>query len=244
MERLALLIPAFNEEASIGALLDEIAALGQPNWQAVVINDASQDSTARVARERGVPLLDLPVNLGIGGAIQAGYRWAEREGYDWALQMDGDGQHDPKMIALLVQEAQISAADMVIGSRFVPGFESAFKSTRLRRLGIRWFSALIGVLCGKRIFDPTSGFRLVNASLIQNFASDYPSDYPEPETSARVLSQGFKVSEIPVQMRARESGRSSIDAGRSLYYMLKVSLGIVLGVASARESRRKDHASP
>jgi len=243
VKRLAILIPAYNEEKSLPALIHSLKTLGLPDSEIVVINDGSRDSTLEVARKQSVTVLDLPINLGIGGAMQTGYRWAEKMDYEWAIQMDGDGQHDPGFIVGMLQEAERSKVQMLIGSRFLPGHSSDFRSTFLRRVGIGWFSFLIGALCRKRVYDPTSGLRLVRRELIRSFAHSYPSDYPEPETTATAIAAGHVVREVPVSMRARQGGRSSIDGPRSLYYMVKVSVGILMGVLLGFEQRIRGQVS-
>ena len=170
--------------------------------------------------------MNLPANLGIGGAVQTGYKYAFFNGYDTAVQLDADGQHDPAFLKSMLNKMIETDADMVIGSRFIEkqGFQSSFA----RRMGIRYFSGLIKFLTGKRITDPTSGLRLANRKVIEIFAKDYPVDYPEPESTAHILKKGMKVHEIPVIMRERQGGKSSINMKRSVYYMIKVSIAILL----------------
>jgi glycosyltransferase involved in cell wall biosynthesis len=231
---LAVIIPAFREEESLPSLLSELAAAGFAPEQVIVVNDHSPDRTADIARQAGVVVLDLPVNLGIGGAVQTGYRWAATHGFEFAVQVDGDGQHPPSTLEVLLKEARASNADMVIGSRFKER-ASEFRSSFLRRVGIRWFSLLIRALTGATVFDTTSGLRMCSRRLFTRFASSYPTDYPEPETTAWALAHGYKVIELGVSMRERQGGSSSITNLRPLYYMAKVTLGIL--VASFRFSR-------
>ncbi|HGA4274874.1 TPA: glycosyltransferase family 2 protein, partial [Streptococcus pyogenes] len=192
----------------------------------IIIDDCSTDNTLAICQEQGFNVISLPINLGIGGAVQTGYRYAQRCGYDVAVQVDGDGQHNPcyleKMVEVLVQ----SSVNMVIGSRFITkeGFQSSFA----RRIGIKYFTWLIALLTEKKITDATSGLRLIDRSLIERFANHYPDDYPEPETVVDVLVSHFKVKEIPVVMNERQGGVSSISLTKSVYYMIKVTLAILV----------------
>ena len=220
-----IIIPAYNEEESILGVIQSIRE-NAPDFDYIVINDCSKDQTKQILSEHEIPHIDLPVNLGIGGAVHTGYIYAMRNGYDYALQADGDGQHDvayaEKMIAYMIQEH----ADLCIGSRFIEN--EGFQSTVLRRTGIRYLTGLIHKVTGKTITDPTSGFRLVNKEVIALFAADYPRDYPEPESNVVLLLNGFKVSEYPVVMKERAGGVSSISPLRAVYYMVKVTLAILL----------------
>ncbi|HHJ7889255.1 TPA: glycosyltransferase family 2 protein, partial [Streptococcus pyogenes] len=187
-----------------------------PDFDYIIIDDCSTDNTLAICQKQGFNVISLPINLGIGGAVQTGYRYAQRCGYDVAVQVDGDGQHNPcyleKMVEVLVQ----SSVNMVIGSRFITkeGFQSSFA----RRIGIKYFTWLIALLTGKKITDATSGLRLIDRSLIERFANHYPDDYPEPETVVDVLVSHFKVKEIPVVMNERQGGVSSISLTKSVYY--------------------------
>ncbi len=227
--KVLVIIPAYNEEGNLPSLIRDISSK-YPQYHLLVVNDCSEDRTWSLCKELGVDVLDLPINLGIGGAVQAGYRYALYKGYDIAVQVDGDGQHDPEYIALLV-DAVVNGADLCIGSRFLEG--EGFQSTFTRRLGIKYFSWLIEFFTGRRVSDPTSGFRACNRKVIEFFAKDYPRDYPEPETVVVLNRRGFKVEEAPVRMKERREGKSSITALKSVYYMVKVSLAIV--VASIRK---------
>ncbi len=220
-----VIIPAYNEAGNIAGVL---AALRRdaPEFDCVVVDDGSTDATAAICRAQGCRVLSLAVNLGIGGAMQTGYRYAARHGYDVAVQIDGDGQHDPTYLAAMLNALTAQGADMVIGSRFLAG--EGYQSTLLRRWGIRYFSALIRALTGTTVTDPTSGCRMVRRELIEAFAADYPPDYPEPESVAKLLRRGGKVVELPVEMRARGGGSSSIGALASLYYVVKVTFAILL----------------
>lgn len=219
-----VIIPAFNEEKNIVGLLDRLRTTC-PEYDVVVVNDCSSDNTLRLCRESGADVINLPVNLGIGGAVQSGFRYAMYNDYDFAVQVDGDGQHDPKYISLLLSGLG-EKSSLCIGSRFIEG--EGFQSSAIRRLGIRYFSALIYIFTGQRIKDPTSGFRACDRKAIRLFATDYPRDYPEPESIVNACRQGLRVSEMPVVMNRREGGRTSITSSRSVYYMVKVSLAIVI----------------
>lgn len=220
MKKLLIIIPAFNEEETI--LRTVTAVRGATDADYLVINDGSTDGTGTILRRNGIPHLELPVNLGIGGAMQTGYKYAVRHGYDYALQLDADGQHNPGDIARLLQAMEAGDSDMVIGSRFVE--TTGYKGSRSRRAGIYYFYWLIRLLTGMRIKDPTSGFRLVNRRVMERFARDYPGDYPEVEVIVEMARLGYKLKEIRVEMKARQGGRSSITPVKSAYYMAKVTV--------------------
>lgn len=220
-----VIIPAFNEEGNLEKAIKDIKE-NAPDFDYVIINDCSTDGTLEMCRRHGYSYLNLPVNLGIGGAVQTGYRYAYFHGYDIAIQFDGDGQHSAKYLNEMVQLMQEEEADMVIGSRFIE--KEGFQSSALRRIGIRYFSVLIKILTGKTITDPTSGMRMINRKLLGKFTEDYPKDYPEPESVVTVLSEKYKVVEMPVIMNEREEGVSSISLRKSVYYMIKVSFAILI----------------
>lgn len=220
-----VIIPAYNEEDSIVRAVEDIRRKA-PDFDYVVVNDCSRDNTLAVCRQHHIHVLDLPINLGIGGAVQTGYLYAYNNGYDIAVQMDGDGQHDARYLELMVQELCANDLDMVIGSRFIEN--EGFQSSRLRRFGIQFFTKLLHVLFGEKITDPTSGMRMCNRRTIKLFIKDYPRDYPEPETAARLLRHKYKVKEVPVIMQERTGGVSSISPGKSAYYMIKVTLAILI----------------
>lgn len=219
------IVPAYNEQASI---CNTVADLQQyaPEVDIVVVNDSSTDRTKEILRERQIPFLDLPVNLGIGGGVQTGYRYALEQNYDIAVQFDGDGQHLATYLQNLIAPIERGEADMTIGSRFLTN--EGFQSSAVRRLGIGFLSALIYALCGIRVRDVTSGMRAVNKKMICVFAQNYAQDYPEPEAILASGLIGANVLEIPVQMRERLGGVSSINPARSVYYMVKVSLSLLL----------------
>lgn len=223
--KMLVIIPAFNEEGNLEKTIQDICD-NAPEFDYVIINDCSTDQTLEVCRCHGYSYLNLPVNLGIGGAVQTGYRYALYHGYDIAVQFDGDGQHSAKYLKEMVEKLKETESDMVIGSRFIA--KEGFQSSALRRLGIRYFTILIKLLTGKKITDPTSGMRMINRRLLSKFTEDYPIDYPEPESVVTALSEKYRVTEIPVIMNQREEGNSSISMGKSLYYMIKVSFAILI----------------
>ena len=226
--RVLAIVPAFNEERSLPAVVVGLRR-SAPDVDVCVVDDGSTDGTAAVARSLGATLLCLPVNLGIGGAVQAGYRWARDHGYDVAVQVDGDGQHDAGYLPTLVAEVASGRADLAVGSRFAgPRIAGAFRSTWSRRAGIRYLSTMLRLRCGARVSDPTSGFRAAGRRAIELFARNYPSDYPEPESIAVAARAGLSVTEVPVRMVERLHGESSIGLGRSFYYLVKVSIALVL----------------
>ena len=220
-----VIIPAYNEEHSIARVIQEVRQNAK-DYDIVVVNDCSEDHTAEIARGCGAVVLDLAVNLGIGGAMQTGYRYALENGYSHAAQIDGDAQHDPAYLDDMFDLLCSEKADMVIGSRFIE--KQGYQSSTLRRRGIRYFSRLIRLLTGQVITDPTSGMRIVNRELIERFSEEYPADYPEPESLVHLLKMKKKVIEAPVVMREREEGRSSIRMKGSVYYMIKVTIAIIL----------------
>lgn len=223
--RKLVIIPAYNEEGNLEKTINDIKENAQ-EFDYIIINDCSRDNTLEMCRQKGFSYLNLPVNLGIGGAVQTGYRYAYFHGYDVAVQFDGDGQHSAAYLAKMADTMQETGADMVIGSRFIE--KEGFQSSGLRRIGIRYFTGLIKLLTGARITDPTSGMRMVNRSLLKKFIDEYPKDYPEPESVVTVLSEKYKVIEIPVIMNEREEGVSSISLKNSVYYMIKVSFAILI----------------
>jgi glycosyltransferase involved in cell wall biosynthesis len=223
--RVLIVIPALDEAGSLPSLLEELRAAA-PECEPCVVDDGSSDATAAVARRLGARVLRCPVNLGIGGAVQTGYLWARDHGHDVAVQLDGDGQHDPGDLRALLAPLAAGSADLVVGSRFLaPG---GYRSTWLRRAGSRYLCGLLRARCGARVTDPTSGFRAAGRRALELMAAHYPSDYPEPEAIARVTRAGLRVAEVPVRMRPRASGRSSIGLARTLYYALKVTLALLL----------------
>ncbi|MGF0031903.1 glycosyltransferase family 2 protein [Bariatricus sp. SGI.154] len=220
-----IIIPAYNESENIEKTVDAIKK-DAPDFDYVIINDCSTDSTRSICERNHYNIVNLPINLGIGGAVQTGYRYGYEEGYDVAVQVDGDGQHDPRFLNVMVNYMMEHKTDMVIGSRFIN--KEGFQSSGARRIGIKYFTVLIQLMTGTRITDPTSGLRMVNRDIMKIFAYDYPKDYPEPESVVSILRKKKKVREIPVIMRAREGGVSSISPKKSIYYMIKVTLAILI----------------
>ncbi len=223
--KIFILIPAHNEADNILQVIRDINE-EFPKANYIVINDESHDNTLAILRENHIPYLNPPINLGIGGAVQLGYLYALKYDYDIAIQVDGDGQHDPKYIKQLIEPIEQGQADIVIGSRYIE--KKGFQSSVLRRLGKNFLSILIFVCCGYKPTDPTSGFRAVNKKWIEYYAKNYPSDYPEPEALVFAKVNGAKIKDVPVEMRGRQGGKSSINLTRSIYYMIKVSLAILL----------------
>ena len=221
-----VIIPAYNEKDSIVNTVKDIKD-NAPGFDYVVVNDCSTDNTYDVCVENGLKVINLPLNLGIGGAVQTGYLYAYRNNYDIAVQFDGDGQHDAKFLEMMAETLERDKLDMVIGSRFIEN--EGFQSSAVRRFGIRFFEVFIKILFGQRITDATSGMRMCNRKVMELFIKDYPKDYPEPETVSRLLRHKYKVKEVPVVMRERQAGVSSISSlGKSVYYMCKVSLAILI----------------
>ena len=220
-----VIIPAFNEEGNLEKTIKDIKD-NAPDFDYVIINDCSTDKTLEMCRRHRFSYLNLPVNLGIGGAVQTGYRYAYEHGYDVAVQVDGDGQHDPEFLDTMAAYLVNHNLDMVIGSRFIE--KKGFQSSYTRRMGIKFFTGLIKLMTGKTITDPTSGLRMIGRNAMGLFAYDYPRDYPEPESVVAILRRNMKVEEIPVVMKAREGGVSSISLKKSVYYMIKVPLAILI----------------
>ena len=233
-EKVLIIVPAYNESGNVGRTVAQLRAQNI-SLTVLVVNDASLDKTVREAKEAGALVASLPFNLGIGGAVQTGFQYALKEGFTWAVQVDGDGQHDARFLKNLLNPVQKGDADLVIGSRFLPphlGYQSSF----IRRVGIQFFANLISRLTGYRITDPTSGFRAVNQKLIRVFAENYPHDFPEPEAIVLARMHRARVLEVPVEMRERMRGVSSIRYLKTLYYMIKVTFAILLLISL----RKKD----
>ena len=220
-----IIIPAFNEESNIEKTVQSILR-DAPDFDYVIINDCSTDKTREICEANGYNIVNLPINLGIGGAVQTGYKYGYENDYDMAVQVDGDGQHDPEFLKVMAEHLVQNNLDMVIGSRFIE--KKGFQSSKTRRIGIVFFSKLIKILTGQLITDPTSGLRMIGRNAMTLFAIDYPRDYPEPESVVAVLRRNMKVAEIPVIMHERQGGVSSISLKKSVYYMVKVTLAIII----------------
>jgi glycosyltransferase involved in cell wall biosynthesis len=227
--RRAAIVPAFNEEASIGRVIDEVRAF-DPGLDIVVVDDGSVDGTSRAARAKGARVLRLPFNLGIGGAVQTGFRYAYENDYDLVVRVDGDGQHDPSQLGRVLEPVLRGEADIAVGSRFAAPAAGGYRSSRSRRIGIRLLAWIVSRIVGQRVTDTTSGFQAVNREGIALFARDYPHDYPEVEATVMVFRHRLRLAEVQVEMRERGGGRSSITALRSVYYMVKVLLAIFVGL--------------
>lgn len=239
--KILLIIPAYNEEENIVntcSTVEEYNKKHNSNIEYVVINDGSVDNTLKVLKENNINHINLIKNLGIGGAVQTGYKYAYKNGYDIAVQFDGDGQHDVNYVEKICQAIIDGQADMVIGTRYLDKKESKFQSTFMRRLGSSIISFNIKLLCGKKITDPTSGFRAVNKSVIEKFAKEYPIEYPEPESEVQLLVNKYKILEVPVSMNARGGGVSSIRFWKTIDYMVKVVLAIFIDSISFRRKWR------
>lgn len=221
--KVLLVIPAYNEEECIIDVARKISAAG---YDYLIVNDGSTDSTMQKCIDNGLNAIDLPRNLGIGGAVQAGHKYALRNGYDVDIQVDGDGQHDISYVPALLQEIE-NGADLVVGSRFLEQTDG-FQSTFMRRVGIKWLSGILKLLYGVTLTDPTSGFRASGKRALELYSQTYPMDYPEPESLADAMNHGLKVKEVSVKMKERAGGASSIKALSSIYYMIKVTLAIFI----------------
>lgn len=234
--RSLIIIPAYNEEGNIKSVVNDIRK-SHPEMDYLIVNDGSTDDTERICKLNHFRFISLPINLGIGGAVQAGYRYALQNDYDIAIQMDGDGQHDSQYLDRLIEPIVTGKANGTIGSRFLEG--EGFQSSGTRRLGIKILGSLIFVCTGTNFKDVTSGYRAVDRKLIRLYASEYSLDYPEPEAIVTAVVHGMKIQEVPVIMKERMSGKSSINWKKSIYYMVKVSLAVVIGRISLGLRRGK-----
>ncbi len=238
--KLLLILPAYNEEGNILKTVNSITAFRASKGVAgvevdyLVINDGSTDGTEAICRKNGLNCLSLVQNLGIGGAVQTGYLYAYKNNYDIAVQFDGDGQHDIESLPDLLAPILEGTADFSVGSRFLEKSDT-FQSTFMRRMGIKWLSFVIRLVSGLKLRDVTSGYRAANKDAIAFLAKNYPMDYPEPESSVALKKNGFRIQEVQVNMFERSSGASSISFGKSIYYMIKVSLAIICAGMQRKE---------
>lgn len=226
--RTVAIVPAYREEGAIAGVVEGIRAF-DPTIDVVVVDDGSPDGTAAAAAAAGARVVRLPFNLGIGAAVQTGFRFALERGYDVAVRLDGDGQHDPAELTGLLAALEQGDADVVTGSRFVGG-DGVYRPPLARRIGIVWFAKLVSLLTRQRVTDTTSGFQALNRRGISLFARDYPSDYPEVEATLLVLRSRLRLVEVPVVMREREHGSSSITFFSSIYYVFKVTLALLVAM--------------
>lgn len=233
-----LIIPAYNEEENILNTCRKIEEFNE-KIDYVVINDGSKDNTLKILQENNLKHINLINNLGIGGAVQTGYKYAYENNYDIAIQFDGDGQHDVNYVEKICEPLVNGQADMCIGTRYLDKTTSEFQSTFMRRLGSNIISFFIKICCHKKITDPTSGFRAVNKKVIEEFAKEYPKEYPEPESTVSLLVNGYKIKEIPVSMNERIGGTSSIRLWKTVDYMVKVVLAIIIDSISFRKKGGK-----
>jgi len=238
-EKILLIIPAYNEAENIEKVVNNLIQ-NYSQYDYVIVNDGSRDETEEICLKNHYQVLNLPLNLGIGGAVQTGYRYALKNHYDIAIQIDGDGQHDIAYVEKLIEPIISGDADITIGSRFIE--KEGFQSSVTRRMGISFLSGLIHVLCFKKVKDVTSGFRAVNKKFIKLYAENYPSDYPEPEAIVAAIMHRGKIIEVPVVMKERAGGSSSINLRRSIYYMIKVTLAIFVSRISfgIRRGKKND----
>lgn len=234
-DRALVIVPAHNEAAALPDVLEELRQHGS-GYDVVVINDGSTDATARVAREAGFRVIDMCFNLGIGGAVQAGFKYALDRGYSIAVQMDGDGQHPADQIERIIAPVRAGACELCIGSRFLE--HTDYEGSFWRRLGTRYLSRVCTMVTGQRITDATSGFRAVGPRALRYLAWHYPADYPEPESIVLLSRHGLPIQEVPVQMRPRLAGKSSISGVATLFYMAKVSLSVLLAVVKEGPKRQ------
>lgn len=235
MNKILIIIPAYNESKNIVDVCNSIKNYDK-DLDYIVINDGSTDDTLKVCKENKLNYINLISNLGIGGAVQTGYKYAYEKDYDIAIQFDGDGQHDINYIKEICRKIQKNEVDFCIGSRFIDS-TSSFKSTFLRRVGIKIIASILKIFCNVKVTDPTSGFRAGNKKVIELFSKCYPTDYPEPESIVFLVNHGIIISEVPVNMNERQSGKSSIYAWKSIYYMIRVSLAIVIDSITLSKSR-------
>ena len=236
--KVLLIIPAYNEQENILSTVKKIEDYSK-EIDYIVINDGSTDNTEKILNENKINHIKLVNNLGIGGAVQTGYKYAYENNYNIAIQFDGDGQHDVNFIPQICEPLINGQADMCIGTRYLDKSASKFQSTFMRRLGAKIITIFIRIFTGKKITDPTSGFRAVNKNVIEEFSKNYPTEYPEPESTVSLLVNGYRVQEAPVSMNERSGGVSSIRFFKTVDYMIKVVLAIIIDSISFRRRRKK-----
>lgn len=230
-KKILLIIPAYNEQDNILKTYNTVINYNKKNkenYDVIVINDGSTDQTGKICDDNNIPVIHLIHNLGIGGAVQTGYKYAYENNYDIAIQYDGDGQHDVSYVKKIITPLLEEKEDFVIGSRFVGKTNDGFQSTFARRVGIRIVSFFIKLVTGKKVYDTTSGFRACNKNIIRQFSNSYPKEYPEPITTVELLKRGYRLSEIPVEMKERNGGTSSIHSWKTVYYMINVIFSILI----------------
>lgn len=235
MGKVLVLIPAYNEEENIRNVIKDLRD-NAPDFDYVVINDSSNDSTMQICRQENYPYLNMPINSGIGTVVQTGYKYALKLGYTIAVQFDGDGQHDARYLDELIAPIERKQADFVIGSRFIE--REGFQTSWSRRIGINIFRMLIYLLTGQRVTDATSGFRAAGREAIEFLSEHYATDYPEPESVVSLIRNDFNLTEVAVTMRERLGGKSSINITRSIYYMFKVIIAIIISWIKPKIKRR------
>jgi len=235
-----VIIPCYNEEESIERVIERLQVTA-PFADYLIVNDASTDGSVNILKSQEFRHINLPVNLGIGGGVQSGYLYAHEHGYDITVQMDGDGQHSPVYLEAVIAPVLNGELDMCIGSRFIE--KEGFQSSLLRRFGIQILSVLIHILCGKKVKDVTSGYRACNKELTAFFAEHYAQDFPEPEAIISSVLNGFIVGEVPVKMEERQGGVSSINSVIGAYYMIKVSLSLLVYRLSFTKRGRRAHGN-
>lgn len=231
MSKILLIIPAYNEEENILKTYQSIISYNKKNktdYDVIVINDGSKDKTSDICKANNIPTINLINNLGIGGAVQTGYKYAYDHNYDVAIQFDGDGQHDVSYVKTIIEPIINNNADFVIGSRFIEKDNSSFRSTFARRIGINIISFFMKVISKKKVYDTTSGFRACNKKIIAEFSKNYPTEYPEPITTVELIKKGYRLNEVSVKMNEREGGSSSIHSWKKAYYMINVILSILI----------------
>jgi hypothetical protein len=240
MQKVAIIIPAYNEEVSIKKVIDDIKTVSIGHdfvLDIIVVNDCSIDKTAEIISKEDCIAIHLPMNLGIGGAMQTGFKYAYEHKYDYAIQVDGDGQHPAFEISKLIEYIKENNVDVVIGSRFLSN-KGGFRSTLIRRIGIYYFKFLINLLVGKNITDSTSGFRIINAKTLEIVSNYYPDEYPEPESIMMYIKNNLNIAEVPVDMLERQGGKSSIDTFSGIYYIVKVSLSIIFTLIKFKRRKK------